>query len=186
MVRPPHRMRTSGSGQSLSIAPRGHSRTHRPRRASPPVASRQIQPSAAPAGVGKPRFLAPRCRRPLDAGCVIDNEIPFRPPPVRASRSTSRRNPLGPPLLSLGNRGSGSRVIRRVRLAQAFEVFDELVAAGLDGSIHARPFDHGDMDFTVSLALIDRTQEQLGVLAAVVERHDLELDVDDHRHASLK
>jgi hypothetical protein len=73
-----------------------------------------------------------------------------------------------------------------VRLAQAFEVFDELIAAGLDGSIHARPFDHDDMDFTVSLSLVDRTQEQLGLLAALVERYDLELDVDDHRHASLK
>jgi len=42
------------------------------------------------------------------------------------------------------------------------------------------------MDFTVSLSLVDRTQEQLATLAAIVERYDLEFDVDDHRLASLK
>jgi len=42
------------------------------------------------------------------------------------------------------------------------------------------------MDFTVTLSLADRTQEQLGALAVIVERYDLELDVDDHRLASLK
>jgi hypothetical protein len=52
-----------------------------------------------------------------------------------------------------------------VRLAQAFEVFDEIVAAG-------------------TLSLTDRTQEQLATLAAI-ERYDLQLDADDHGLASL-
>jgi hypothetical protein len=73
-----------------------------------------------------------------------------------------------------------------VRLATSFKVFDEIVGAGLEGSIHARRLSYGGMDFTVSLSLIDRTQEQLGTLAEIVERHDLELDVDEHRHVSLK
>jgi hypothetical protein len=73
-----------------------------------------------------------------------------------------------------------------VRLAQAFEVFDEIVGAGLEGSIHARRLSDGEMDFTISLSLVDRTQEQLATLAAIVERYDLALDVDDHRLASLK
>jgi len=73
-----------------------------------------------------------------------------------------------------------------VRLAQAFEVFDEVVGAWLEGSIHARRLSHNEMDFTVTLSLADRTQEQLGALAVIVERYDLELDVDDHRLASLK
>jgi hypothetical protein len=73
-----------------------------------------------------------------------------------------------------------------VRLAVAFEVFDEIVGAGLEGSIHARRFDAEHMDFAVTLSLVDRTQEQLATLAAIVERHDLELDVDEHRHASLR
>lgn len=73
-----------------------------------------------------------------------------------------------------------------MKLAQAFEVFDEIVAAGLEGSIHARRTGPGEMDFIVSLSLADRTQEQLAILAAIVERYDLELDVGDHRNATLK
>jgi hypothetical protein len=73
-----------------------------------------------------------------------------------------------------------------VRLATSFEVFGEIVGAGLEASIHARRLGHGEMDFTVSLSLIDRTQEQLGTLAGIVERYGVELDVDEHRHASLK
>ena len=42
------------------------------------------------------------------------------------------------------------------------------------------------MDFAVTLSLLDRTPEQLATLAAIVQRHNLELDVDDHRLASLK
>ena len=42
------------------------------------------------------------------------------------------------------------------------------------------------MDFTVGLSLADRTQEQLATLAAVVERYELELDVDERRQASLR
>jgi membrane-bound lytic murein transglycosylase MltF len=73
-----------------------------------------------------------------------------------------------------------------VELAQAFEVFDAIVAAGLEGSIHARRLNHERMDYVVTLSLVDRTQEQLVTLAAIVERYDLELDVDDHRLAALK
>jgi hypothetical protein len=72
-----------------------------------------------------------------------------------------------------------------VRLAQALEVFDEIVAAGLEGSIHARRLDPEHMDFAVTLSLADRTREQLATLASIVERYDLELDVDDDRLASL-
>jgi hypothetical protein len=73
-----------------------------------------------------------------------------------------------------------------VRLARAFDVFDEIVAAGLEGSIHARRLDPEHMDFSVTLSLAYRTQEQLATLAAIVERNDLQLDVDDHRLASLR
>lgn len=72
-----------------------------------------------------------------------------------------------------------------VRLATAFEVFDEIVGAGLEGSIHARRFGQAEMDFTVTLSLVDRTEQQLAALAGIVEQHNLELDVDEHRHASL-
>lgn len=72
-----------------------------------------------------------------------------------------------------------------MRLATAFEVFDEIVGAGLEGSIHARRFGHVEMDFIVTLSLVDRTQQQLAALAGIVEQHNLELDVDEHRHASL-
>jgi len=41
------------------------------------------------------------------------------------------------------------------------------------------------MDFTVTLSLVDRTEQQLATLAGIVEQHKLELDVDEHRHASL-
>jgi len=73
-----------------------------------------------------------------------------------------------------------------VRLAAAFEVFDEIVGAGLDGSIHARRLDPEHMDFVVTLSLVERTPEQLAALAAVVERYELELDVDERRQASLR
>jgi membrane-bound lytic murein transglycosylase MltF len=73
-----------------------------------------------------------------------------------------------------------------VRLAQAFEVFDEIVRAGLEATIHARWLNADKMDFAITLSLADRTQEQLATLAALVEQYDLELDVDDHRLASLK
>jgi len=42
------------------------------------------------------------------------------------------------------------------------------------------------MDFIIAPSLADRTQEQLGALAIIVERYDLGLDVDDRRLASLK
>jgi len=42
------------------------------------------------------------------------------------------------------------------------------------------------MDSAITLSLVDRTLAQLATLAAIVERYDLELDVDDHRFASLK
>lgn len=71
-------------------------------------------------------------------------------------------------------------------LSQAFEVFDKIVGAGLEGSIHARRSSDAEMDFTVGLSLADRTQEQLATLAAVVERYELELDVDERRQASLR
>lgn len=71
-------------------------------------------------------------------------------------------------------------------LSQAFEVFDKIVGAGLEGSVHARRSSDVEMDFTVGLSLVDRTQEQLGTLAGIVERYELQLDVDEHRNASLK
>ena len=73
-----------------------------------------------------------------------------------------------------------------VTQAEAFEVFEKIVGAGLEGSIHARQLGQGEMDFIVSLSLVDRTQAQLATLAGLVERYMLELDVDEHRHASLR
>lgn len=73
-----------------------------------------------------------------------------------------------------------------MKRAHAFEVFGEIIDAGLEGSIHARWADHEPMDFAITLSLVDRTQEQLAALAAIVERHDLALDVDAHRLATLK
>ena len=72
-----------------------------------------------------------------------------------------------------------------MKLARAFEVFDGIVGAGLEGAIHARWLDPEHMDFAITLSLVNRTEEQLSTLAAIVERYDLELDVDDHRVASL-
>ncbi len=72
-----------------------------------------------------------------------------------------------------------------MKLAQAFEVFDEIVAAGLDGSIIARRLDSEHMDFRVTLSLANRADEQLATLTAVVERYDLDLEIDDRRVASL-
>src|ERR1700749_4911170 len=97
--------------------------------------------------------------------------------------------PKGPPLEPFRRGGkptlSGARC-DQVNLAQAFEVFDEIVGAGIAGSIHARRLDPGHMDFTITLSLADRTQEQLATLPAIVERYDFELDVDGHRLASLR
>jgi hypothetical protein len=73
-----------------------------------------------------------------------------------------------------------------VELAQAFNVFAEIVSSGLEGSIHARRLDPEHMDFAITLSLVDRTQEQLATLATIVDRYDLKLDVDDHRLATLK
>ena len=73
-----------------------------------------------------------------------------------------------------------------MELAQAFEVFEEIVSAGLGGSVHTSRLDLEHLDFTITLSLVDRTQEQLATLAAIVERYDLALDVDDHRLAALK
>jgi len=73
-----------------------------------------------------------------------------------------------------------------VELAQAFEVFDEIIGAGLEGSIQARRLDREHMDFAITISLVNRTQAELVTLAEIVERYDLELDVDDHRFASLK
>ena len=72
-----------------------------------------------------------------------------------------------------------------MRLATAFQVFDEIVQAGLEGSIHARRLGDVEMEFIITLSLVDRTQQQLAALAGIVEQHNLELDVDEHRHASL-
>ena len=73
-----------------------------------------------------------------------------------------------------------------MKRAKAFEVFGEIIDSGLEGSIHARWPDHEPMDFAITLSLVDRTQEQLATLAAIVERYDLALDVDAHRVATLK
>ncbi len=73
-----------------------------------------------------------------------------------------------------------------MKLAQAYEVFDEIVAAGLEGSIRARRLDPEHMNFAVTLSLANRTEEQLATLTAIVERHDLEFEVDGHRVASLE
>lgn len=72
-----------------------------------------------------------------------------------------------------------------MKLATAFEVFDEIVSSGLEASIHARRSGLGEMDFIVTVALVDRTQEQLSVLSGIVDRYKVELDVDQHRYASL-
>jgi hypothetical protein len=72
-----------------------------------------------------------------------------------------------------------------VKLARAFEVYDEVLSADLEGSIQARRLDPERLEFVISLSVADRTQEQLATLAAIVERYDLELDVDHHRLASL-
>jgi hypothetical protein len=72
-----------------------------------------------------------------------------------------------------------------VELARAFKVFDEIVGAGLEGSIHARRLDPEHVDFSLTLSLANRTRDELATLAAIVERYDLELEVDDHRLASL-
>ncbi|HEY8777103.1 MAG TPA: hypothetical protein VIM33_11570 [Gaiellaceae bacterium] len=68
----------------------------------------------------------------------------------------------------------------------AFEVYDEILSADLQGSIHARRLDPERLEFIITLSLIDRTPEQLAAVASVAERYDLELDVDDHRLVSLK
>lgn len=73
-----------------------------------------------------------------------------------------------------------------MKRAQAFEVFGEIIDAGLEGSIHTRRADPELLDFAITLSLVDRTQEQLAALAAIVESYDLALDVDDHRLATLK
>ena len=80
---------------------------------------------------------------------------------------------------------SATRIVR-VELAKAFEVFDRILGVGVEGSIHAQRFDSGEIDFTVTLSVADRTQEQLTTLAAISEQYNLELEVDDHRLASLK
>jgi hypothetical protein len=73
-----------------------------------------------------------------------------------------------------------------MNVARAFEVYDEILGANLEGSIQARRLGPEHMDFAVTLSLIERTQEELDTLAAIVERYELELDVDEHRHASLR
>jgi hypothetical protein len=73
-----------------------------------------------------------------------------------------------------------------MELSKAFEVFDRILGIGLEGSIHAHRFGSDEIDFTVTLSLADRTPEQLTTLAAISEQYNLELDVDDHRLASLK
>jgi hypothetical protein len=73
-----------------------------------------------------------------------------------------------------------------VKLARAFEVYDEILSADVEGSIRARRLVPEHMDFTITFSLVDRSAKQLGTLAAIVERYDLDLDVDDHRLASLK
>jgi hypothetical protein len=73
-----------------------------------------------------------------------------------------------------------------MELAKAFEVFDQILSLGLDGSIHAHRFGSDEIDFTITLSLADRTPEQLTALAAISEQYNLELEVDDHRLASLK
>ena len=74
-----------------------------------------------------------------------------------------------------------------MKVARALEVYDEILNAELEGSIHARMvYPEQQMDFAVTLSLVDRTQEQLATLGAIVDRYELELDVDDHRLASLR
>lgn len=73
-----------------------------------------------------------------------------------------------------------------MELASAFKVFDEVVGVGLEGSIQARRVGQGRMDFVVRVSLLHRTQTQLDTLAAIVERHEVELDVDDNRLAELR
>jgi hypothetical protein len=73
-----------------------------------------------------------------------------------------------------------------VKLAQAYKVFDEIVAAGLEGTLRARRVNPEQMDFVVTLSLANRTEEQLTTLTAIVERYDLGLAVDDHRVATLE
>jgi hypothetical protein len=78
------------------------------------------------------------------------------------------------------------RVVALVKRARVFEVFGEIIDSGLEGSIHTHWADAEPMDFVISVSLVDRTQEQLAALAAIVERYDLALDVDDHRLATLR
>jgi hypothetical protein len=51
-----------------------------------------------------------------------------------------------------------------VKLARAFEVYDEILSADVEGSIHARRLDTEHMEFTITLSLIDRTAEQLAAI----------------------
>jgi len=73
-----------------------------------------------------------------------------------------------------------------VKLARAFEVYDQILSADLDGSIHARRLDPEHLEFTIMLSLVERTPEQLAAVASIAERYELELDVDDRRLASLR
>jgi hypothetical protein len=63
----------------------------------------------------------------------------------------------------------------RVKLARAFEVYEEVLGAGLEASIHARRLDPEHEEFTITLSLADRTPEQLAPLASIAERYDLEV-----------
>jgi hypothetical protein len=58
-----------------------------------------------------------------------------------------------------------------MRLATAFQVFGEIVAAGLEGR------------FARDLSVMARWTSSS---PSIVERHDVELDVGEHRQASLK
>jgi hypothetical protein len=73
-----------------------------------------------------------------------------------------------------------------VKLARAFEVYEDVLGAGLEASIHARRLDTEHEEFTITLSLADRAPEELAALASIVERYDLDFDVDDYRLATLR
>jgi hypothetical protein len=72
-----------------------------------------------------------------------------------------------------------------VNLARAFGVYEELLAAEVEASIHARRLEPEPMEFTITLSLVDRTPQQLAEVASIVDRHELDLQVDDFRLATL-
>jgi hypothetical protein len=72
-----------------------------------------------------------------------------------------------------------------VTLARAFEVYDKILAADVEASIHARRLDPDAMQFSITLSLADRTAQQLAEVSSIVEEYGLELEVDNFRLATL-